>query len=68
VNATQALVDSQIVLSFALPFPMIALVWFTSRKTLMGPWRNRAGIRALAIMAVVVVLGLNAMLIAQAVG
>jgi manganese transport protein len=68
VNATQALVDSQIVLSFALPFPMIALVWFTSRKTLMGAWCNRAGIRALAVMAVVVVLGLNAMLIAQAVG
>jgi manganese transport protein len=68
VNATQALVDSQIVLSFALPFPMIALVWFTSRERLMGAWRNSASVRVLASMAVVVVLGLNAMLIVQTVG
>jgi manganese transport protein len=67
VNATQALVDSQIVLSLALPFPMIALVWLTGRERLMGVYRNSASIRALSIMAVVVVLGLNAMLIVQAI-
>lgn len=32
VNATQALVVSQVVLSFALPAPMIALVLFTRRR------------------------------------
>jgi manganese transport protein len=68
VNATQALVDSQIVLSFALPFPMIALVWFTCRRDVMGDYRNSTGIRALAIIAVLVVLALNAVLIAQAAG
>jgi manganese transport protein len=66
VNATQALVDSQIVLSFALPFPMIALVWLTGRKKLMGAYCNHAGTRVLAAMAVVIVLGLNTVLIAQA--
>lgn len=68
IDATQALIDSQIVLSLALPFPMIALVWFTCRSDLMGSYRNSASIRLLAILAVAVVLGLNAVLVAQAFG
>ena len=68
VDATQALVDSQIVLSFALPFPMIALVWLTCRRDVMGAYRNGVSVRWLAIAAVVVVLGLNALLVAEATG
>lgn len=68
VNATHALVASQVVLSFALPFPMIALVWFTSRQALMGAYRNRPTVLALSILAVVIVLTLNAMLVMQALG
>jgi manganese transport protein len=68
INATQALVDSQIVLSFALPFPMIALVWFTCRSRWMGVYRNSAGVRALAMLSVVVVVGLNGLLVAQSLG
>lgn len=68
INATQALIDSQIVLSLALPFPMVALVWFTCRRDVMGGYRNSASIRLLAVLAVVIVLGLNAMLVAQAFG
>ena len=67
VDATQALVDSQIVLSFALPFPMIALVWFTCREKLMGAYRNSTGMGALSVLAVVAVFGLNVILIAQAI-
>jgi manganese transport protein len=47
---------------------MIALVWFTGRKAFMGPHRNRAPVQVLAILAVFVVLTLNATLVAQAVG
>jgi manganese transport protein len=68
MNATQALIDSQVVLSLALPFPMVALVWFTSRRDVMGNYRNSAGVRSLAVLAVVAVLGLNAILIAQTFG
>jgi manganese transport protein len=68
VNATQALVDSQIVLSLALPFPMIALVWFTCRRDVMGSYRNSSTVRVLAILAVLAVLGLNVLLIVQAAG
>src|SRR5262249_23249109 len=39
-NATQALVISQVVLSIALPFPMIALVAFTRRRDIMGPFAD----------------------------
>ena len=67
VNVTQALVDSQIVLSLALPLPMIALVWFTSRGDVMGKHRNSTAVRALAISAVVVVIGLIAVLVTQAI-
>ena len=68
VNVTKALIDSQVVLSLALPFPMIALVWFTGRKAFMGQHRNRVSVQVLAILAVFVVLTLNATLVAQAIG
>lgn len=68
VNLTKALIDSQVVLSLALPFPMIALVWFTGRKDFMGRYRNKPPVQGLAILAVFVVLTLNATLVAQAIG
>src|SRR5579864_7047992 len=40
VNATNALVFSQVVLSMALPLPMIALVAFTRRRDIMGAFTN----------------------------
>ena len=40
VNATHALVISQVVLSLALPLPMIALIIFTSRADIMGAFRQ----------------------------
>jgi len=63
VNATQALVASQVVLSFALPVPMAALVWFTSRADVMGPYRNRRVTVALAVTGAAIVLVLNAVLL-----
>ena len=40
VNATMALVVSQVLLSIALPLPMIALVMFTRRPDVMGAFAN----------------------------
>src|ERR1035437_893690 len=42
VNATDALVVSQVVLSIALPLPMIALLIFTRRVDIMGQFANRS--------------------------
>ena len=64
-DTTHALVISQVVLSLALPLPMIALIVFTGRADIMGPFVNGAVTRAAAVIATVIVLGLNIVLIAQ---
>ena len=68
VNATSALVVSQVVLSIALPLPMITLLIFTGRKDIMGDFANGRWTRVFAILATVIVLGLNAFLLAQTFG
>jgi manganese transport protein len=65
VEPTRALVISQVVLSIALPLPMISLIIFTSKADVMGTFANRTTTRTLAILATAIVLGLNAVLIYQ---
>jgi manganese transport protein len=65
VNATTALVVSQVVLSFALPVPMLALIWFTRRRDLMGEFANSRATDIAAIAGAAVVLSLNLVLLAQ---
>jgi len=68
VNATAALVASQVVLSIALPLPMIALIVFTGRRDLMGAFANRRLTSAAAAIGATAVLALNALLIVQVLG
>jgi manganese transport protein len=68
VNATQALVVSQVVLSIALPFPMVALLIFSSRADIMGACANSRLVTIVAATAMIVVLILNLVLIAQTLG
>jgi len=68
VNVTRALVVSQVVLSIALPLPMIALLLFTRRADIMGSFVNGPVTRIAAVAGTVLVLVLNAFLIAQTVG
>jgi manganese transport protein len=68
VNATQALVVSQVVLSIALPLPMIALLMFTNRIDIMGSFANGRVTHIAALVATALVLLLNAFLIAQTLG
>ena len=67
-NATNALVISQVVLSIALPLPMIALVMFTRRRDIMGAFANGRAINIVAISGTIVVLSLNVLLILQIFG
>jgi manganese transport protein len=67
-NPTQALVWSQVVLSLALPVPMIALVVLTGDRRLMGEFVNGRITRIAAVVAAAVVLGLNTLLLAQTFG
>ena len=68
VNATNALVISQVVLSIVLPVPMISLVMFTRRRDIMGAFVNSRLTDALAILGTSVILALNLVLLAQTFG
>ncbi|GLU33315.1 Nramp family divalent metal transporter [Trinickia caryophylli] len=64
-DATRALVLSQVVLSLAVPVPMIALVVFASRARTMGAYRLGPCVVALAVVCAAAVLGMNGVLVAH---
>jgi|SRR5579863_3661279 len=68
VNATQSLVLSQVVLSIALPVPMIALVLFTRRADIMGAFANSRLVDVVAIAGTAIILALNVVLLLQTAG
>ncbi len=68
MGVTDALVASQVILSFALPVPMIALVWFTCQRRVMGRHRNHPVVGLLAVVAAIAVLLLNVVLLLQTFG
>ncbi|MBN8290607.1 Nramp family divalent metal transporter [Rhodobacter sp. NTK016B] len=68
VNATDALVMSQVVLSIALPVPMLALLYFSSRRDVMGDFRIGPVLRVLATLGACTVLSLNFVLLADTFG
>lgn len=66
VDPTQALVLSQVVLSFGIPFALVPLVRLTARRDVMGAFVNRRLTTALGSLCAVGVIALNAVLIVQA--
>lgn len=68
VNATDALVYSQVVLSLALPAPMIALVMFTRRRDIMGEFVNNKLTVILSVIGTVIIVTLNIILLFQVFG
>jgi manganese transport protein len=65
-NATTAMVLSQVVLSFVLPLPLVALVVLSSRKSVMGNFVTGKGTAVAAVAATVLIVLLNVVLIRQA--
>ena len=68
VNATSALVISQVLLSLTLPIPMVALLLFTARREVMGELVNGRTTTTLASIAAAIVLTLNLVLLLQNIG
>jgi manganese transport protein len=68
LNPTKTLVVSQVILSFGIPFALIPLVWFTSRKDLMGTLVNRRATTALAAVVAALISALNLFLLGQTFG
>src|SRR5229473_509188 len=65
IDAMRALIVSQAVLSLVLPIPMLALVAFTGRRSVMGEMANRRLVSCIAIIAAAVVLTLNFVLLLE---
>jgi manganese transport protein len=62
-DPTWALIISQVVLSFGIPFALIPLVIFTRDKSILGVDINRGVTTTLAVLASVFIIGLNAVLL-----
>jgi len=65
IEPTRTLVLSQVVLSFALPFALVPLVLFTSRRSIMGELVNRRGTTVVASLVAGLVVLLNLALLAR---
>jgi manganese transport protein len=65
INATSALVLSQVVLSFGIPFALVPLVVLTSKAKVMGGHVNCRRTTICACGCVVVIVGLNALILVQ---
>ena len=63
VNATKALVVSQVILSFGIAFALVPLIMFTSNKELMGELRNHKVTTTIAWIICGIVILLNGYLI-----
>lgn len=63
VNPMTALVLSQVVLSFILPFPIIQMLIIAKRKDLMGVLANKTFIRVLGVLIAAIIIGLNMVLL-----
>jgi manganese transport protein len=63
VDPTRALVASQVVLSFGIPFALVPLVMFTRRRDMMGTLVNRPLTTAAACLVAAVIVVLNVALV-----
>jgi manganese transport protein len=68
LDPTKALVLSQVVLSFGIPFALVPLVVLTGRAGVMGKFRNHPSTAALAWTVAAVVTALNVFLIVTTIG
>ena len=63
VNPMQALVLSQVFLSFMLPAAVIPLLLLTARKDIMGPFVNKPGVNIAGWIIIALIMVLNTILV-----
>jgi manganese transport protein len=63
VEPTSALVISQVVLSFGIPFALVPLLLLTRRREIMGELVNQGRTTVLAAVVATVIIGLNVFLL-----
>ncbi|MDJ0350309.1 Nramp family divalent metal transporter [Cryobacterium sp. PH29-G1] len=62
-DPTEALVLSQVVLSFGIPFALVPLVWLTAQRGLLGTFTNRWFTTAAGIVCALALIALNVVLL-----
>jgi manganese transport protein len=65
IEPSGALIISQVVLSFGIPFALIPLVMLTSRRSVMGAFVNHRTTTAAAVVVTSVIVALNGFLLWQ---
>jgi manganese transport protein len=65
LDPTNALVASQVVLSFGIPFALVPLVMLTARRDVMGELVNPPWLTAVAGVLAAMIIGLNVFLLQQ---
>ena len=62
-DPTTALVWSQVVLSFGVPFALVPLIWLTRRRDIMGDQANHPVTTGIAVLVAGLIIALNIFLI-----
>ncbi|OAB44838.1 divalent metal cation transporter [Paenibacillus glacialis] len=65
IDATKALIMSQVILSFGIAFALIPLIIFTNNKKLMGDLANHSFTKVVAWIIAAIVVSLNLFLIVE---
>ncbi len=65
IDPSRALVLSQVVLSFGIPFALIPLLWFCRDRALMGVLVNRRSTTVAAVAITTLIVSLNVFLLQQ---
>jgi manganese transport protein len=65
IDASRALVLSQVALSFGIPFALIPLLWFCRDRELMGVLVNRRSTTVLTAAIATLIVGLNVFLLEE---
>lgn len=68
INALQALIWSQVILSLQLPFTIIPLIWLTRNKKIMGDYVNKKVTTVMISIISIVIIALNILLLYQVFG
>ena len=63
INPLAMLVYSQVALSLLIPLPMVPLLFYSSRASVMGEFVNRRLTTVLALFFAAVIVGLNGFLL-----
>jgi len=65
LNPLAILVYSQVMLSILIPLPLIPILYFSSRRDLMGEFVNRRLTNTIAVSFTMMILFLNAYLLIE---